>query len=98
MLKKSRNYQEDYETFWKEIIQNKDGSLNIDQIKKELSDYSLLITNLSDLYCLATGDKVSYTTTLAQEVYYLFQEELEDAYNNGYSDGLNDSDLSNDYK
>jgi hypothetical protein len=90
-MKKERDYKKDYEDFWKEIVENKDGSLNKEQIMKELSDYSMLQENMANLFCLATGNKVSYVTTLPGVVYSLFEEELSDAYESGYNDGTEDT-------
>lgn len=80
------SYIENYNKRWKKIIENKDGSINKDQVMKELADFSMLIENLTKLYSFATGNRVSYTTTLASEVYSLFEEELQEQYDNGYYD------------
>jgi hypothetical protein len=41
------DYKKIYEDFWKEIVENKDGSLNKLQIMKELYDYSNVMDNCS---------------------------------------------------
>lgn len=80
------NYKKNYEEFWKEIVELPDGSLDKEQVMKELSDYSMLIKHLTKIYTLASGNKVSYTTTLPDVVYEFFQEELSDRYDQGYID------------
>lgn len=37
-----KNYDEIYESFWKGIVENEDGTLNTEQVKKELFDYQAL--------------------------------------------------------
>ncbi len=39
-------YEKEYEDFWKAIIENEDGSINKDQLMRELSDFSVLIGNV----------------------------------------------------
>ena len=50
---------EEYERFWKEIVENEDGSLNLEQIKKELADFSLLIGFVSKVYDTLSNGQVS---------------------------------------
>lgn len=45
------DYMQDYESFWKPLISNADGSLNEDQIARELADYRDLMRNASEVYC-----------------------------------------------
>lgn len=85
-----RDYVKDYESHWKSIVENTDGSINKEQVMKELSDFSMLIEHLSTLYCLATGNKVSYPTVKAEVVYGIFEEELQEAYETGYNDAKDD--------
>lgn len=49
------DYEKDYEEFWKRLVENKDGTLNLDQIKRELSDYKFLMEHASSVYCELTG-------------------------------------------
>lgn len=79
-----------YDSFWKEIVENPDGTLNKEQLKKELYDFSQLIGNLSALYCYITGDTVSKPMTDTKCVLGLFEEKLREAYNDGYVEGVNE--------
>lgn len=84
------NINADYETLWKPILENPDGSINKEQLIKELADYSALMSRVASLYCLATGNRVSYITTMPETVYDLFLEEREEAYDAGYQDACRD--------
>lgn len=48
------NYEEIYELFWKGIVENSDGTLNTEQVKKELYDYRNLLKNASQVYSFFT--------------------------------------------
>lgn len=48
-------YEELYENFWKSIIENEDGTTNIDQVKRELADYSDLMKNVTTVYSELAG-------------------------------------------
>lgn len=48
------NYEESYELFWKGIVENSDGTLNTEQVKKELYDYKNLLKNASQVYSFFT--------------------------------------------
>jgi hypothetical protein len=39
-------YEDNYDNFWKAIVEDKNGVLNIDQMKRELSDYYELIKQI----------------------------------------------------
>lgn len=75
-----------WNNFWKDIVQNPDGSINIEQLKKELSDFSKVMDAVPKVYCHVTGGKVSKILTdpdvvcaLADEHYeQLHKEELND--------------------
>lgn len=77
-----RNYEKDYEEFWKEIVEV-DGEINLEQVKRELSDFLILIENVPKVYSHITGSLVSNPLTdadvvcnLADEYYAeLFKEE-----------------------
>ena len=70
-----RNYLEIYEEFWKSIVENEDGTLNLDQIKKELSDFYFIMEQASMVYEEVTNGRISKPNTYAFEVIRLFNEE-----------------------
>jgi len=47
---------------WKEILQREDGSIDIEQLKKELMDFSDMINRMSSLTCQLTRSRLSYPT------------------------------------
>ncbi len=46
----SEEVQHVFETFWKDIIMNEDGTVNLNQVKKELSDFSFMIDQVPRVY------------------------------------------------
>lgn len=58
-----KDYEQDYENFWKEIVENPDGSINMDQVKRELHDFGTLIKNTSIVYEHVTGGLISKPLT-----------------------------------
>lgn len=62
--------------FWDKIIRNPDGTLNEEQLYKELHDYSFVLDQVPTVYCHITGNtlsKVNYhadvVTSKADEYY-----------------------------
>ena len=79
-----------YNEFWKEIVENPDGTLNKEQIMKELADFSVLIGNISKIYCYMTGNMVSKPMVHAEVIIQLCEEQLQESYDRGYQDGKAD--------
>lgn len=73
-----RDYEKDYEDFWKDIIENEDGSLNKDQMMRELSDYLMIMDNCTKAYCLMTNSLISKPNTFFGEVELLFRDKFWD--------------------
>lgn len=67
-----------YQEFWKDIICNEDGSININQLKKELYDCSRMMDNVPTVYCEVTGGLLSYPTYKAETVLNIFREKYSD--------------------
>ncbi len=82
--------EKEYNRFWKAIVENEDGSLNKEQVMKELSDYTILIDNLTDLYCYISGNACSKVLVPAKTVLGLFETVLETSTDNAYHDGHKD--------
>lgn len=70
----SYDEEEVYETFWKEIITNKDGTMNIDKLKAELLDFYNMINEVSIVYSAVTGCMFSKPTWSADTVLLFFDE------------------------
>jgi methionyl-tRNA formyltransferase len=54
--------------FWKPIICKKDGTINISQLKKELSDFHHAINEVPTVYAHVTGGDMSYISYFAKDV------------------------------
>ena len=63
-----------YNEFWKGIIENEDGSLNKEQIMKELYDYYYVMDNCSAAYDLMSCGIISKPNTCFSAVRGLFEE------------------------
>lgn len=57
------NVEKHYQEFWKPIVENPDGSLNIEQVKKELSDFKMVMDGASKVYDQITGSRISKPNT-----------------------------------
>ena len=74
-----------YQDFWKPLVE-KDGVVDMEQVKKELFDFATLIDNVAKVYCHVTGNQISKPLTdpdvvisVADEYYDgICQEHIED--------------------
>lgn len=57
-----------FDKFWKPIILNPDGTLNLEQIKKELHDFYTMLKNVPVVYDHVTGGRISKPLTPAEVV------------------------------
>ena len=74
-----KTVEENYQEFWKEIIE-KDGIIDIEQIKKELYDFSTIIRNISIVYDHVTGGAISKPLTLPEIVIAIADEHYQELY------------------
>ena len=70
------DYLQIYDEFWKRIVENEDGTLNKDQVARELADCKIYMDHLTEIYCWASGDAVSKPNTLPSVVIGLAEERL----------------------
>lgn len=68
------DYKKEYEEFWKDIVENEDGTLNKDQIMRELSDYSMVMDNCARAFCTMTKQRISKQNTMFFEVEGIFND------------------------
>lgn len=80
------DYMQTYESFWKPIVENEDGTLNKDQVARELSDALTLQGFLTEIYGAVSGDRVSKPFTLPSVVIGMYQESLTDAADGAIND------------
>lgn len=76
MTDEQQKVEQEFERFWKNIIINKDGTLNVSQIKKELYDYSVLLREVPKVYDALTGGKISKANTKAEAVIEVAREHM----------------------
>ena len=76
-MRKQYDVEEEWE-FWKEIVCNEDGTINVEQLKKELCDFSLMIGEVPKVYCAVTGNMLSKPTYYADTVISIFDEKYRD--------------------
>ena len=76
MIIKERDYKKDYKEFWKYIVENDDGTLNKDQVMRELSDYSMVMENCASAYSEMTCGQISKQNTCFYEVQEIFFEKF----------------------
>ncbi len=68
------DYEKDFEDFWKDIVV-KNGKVDIEQVKKELHDYHILLKEVPEVYMEVSGGRISKPNTLASEVISEFNEQ-----------------------
>lgn len=49
------NYNEVYEDFWKGIVEDHTGNFDVEQVKKELADYKMILDEVPKVYEQLTG-------------------------------------------
>lgn len=82
--------EETYKNFWKLIVE-KDGEVDMEQVKKELHDFHFVMNQVSKVYDHLTGGNLSkphyYADGVIEAVYEFFdllrQDEIEDDAENG---------------
>lgn len=62
------DYEQEYENHWRRHVENPDGTLNADQVKRELYDYLMLMGRVAEVYDNVTGGRISKPETMAHHV------------------------------
>lgn len=61
--------EQEWQRFWAEIVAP-DGEINVEQVKKELADYSFLMAQASEVYCyFANLSKTNYSAQTIIDAY-----------------------------
>ena len=63
-----KDYEKEYNEFWKDIIEDEKGDIDKEKLMKELSDFSRLIANAGKVYCHVTNGNISNVLTDADVV------------------------------
>lgn len=79
-----------WERFWKDIILNENGEVDIEQLKKELADFHHMMEQIPVIYMRMTGGMLSKTGYWAEQILSLNNQEIDKAYQSGYDDGQED--------
>lgn len=64
--------------FWEPIICDKNGNIDVEQLKKELCDYYFVINEVPKVYCEVTGGILSKILYDSKTVISLFDERFGD--------------------
>jgi len=64
-----------YEEFWKNIVENLDGTINLDQVKMELYDFKVVMDEVSQAYYELTNGEISKPNTAYQYVIDIVEED-----------------------
>ena len=73
-----KELEDNYNDFWKGIVENEDGTLNKEQVKKELFDYYMVIDNCSKAFMEMTNGLISKPNTKFFEVLSIFRDKYLD--------------------
>ena len=63
-----------YQDFWKEIICDKYGNIDMEQVKNELRDYYKMLQEVPKVYCEVTGGMLSKPLYDAETVLSFFRD------------------------
>jgi hypothetical protein len=69
-----------YNKYWKHIVENEDGTINLEQLKKELFDFTFVMTEVSKVYWHITGGLLSECNYKASVVIDTADEHYGDMY------------------
>lgn len=56
-----KNHEKVYQKFWKTIVETEDGQLDMEQVKKELADYKILLDEVPKVYDELAGFSKPHT-------------------------------------
>lgn len=73
------DYVQTFEDFWRELVENPDGTLNRGQIMRELHDYRVVMEEASKAYCDVTGGRLSKPNTAAIHIIDAVEERTQEA-------------------
>jgi hypothetical protein len=76
-MRDEKDYVEIYNSFFKDIVENPDGTLNKDQVMRELSDYDTFMATAGKVYCEITGGMISKINTTADAILGEYRNQLE---------------------
>jgi|SRR6478736_5589737 len=87
---KLEDYEQTWVDYWQDICSDECGLL-LDQIKRELHDYKTLLKNVPLVYDEITGGRISKPNTDPVHVIQAVNDRIDEAYDEGYADAMNDA-------
>ena len=90
------DYEKIYDERWREIVENPDGTLNADQVKRELADYSDLMGRVTEVYQAVTGGMTGKPTVLASEIIGLANQRMDEACDDAINDLIKSLEMDPD--
>jgi len=79
-----------FQEYWADIIMNKDGTVNLEQVKKELHDYTFMLNEVPKVYCEVSGGLLSYPNYYASSVIESFENHIEKLFEERYKEMVNE--------
>lgn len=86
MSTETTDYENTWQSFWKEIVMGIDGQPDLEQIKKELYNYKILLKNVPIVYDSVTFGRISKPNTDPIYVIDAVENRIQDAYLEGYQE------------
>ncbi len=74
MKESKKQIEDDWNKTWKDILLKKDGSIDMEQLKIELFDFSQMIDRMIKVTCAMTNDKLSKPTYPAHVLISIMEE------------------------
>jgi hypothetical protein len=90
---KMNDYEQVYDEFWKDIVENEDGTLNVDAVKRELADFRHMLNEVPAVYEFVTGGMLSKPNYYARDVISAASDYIERCIEEGLQDYLAGDDL-----
>lgn len=84
-----KEWEDDWNNIWLPLLYT-DGQLDLQKIKNEMHDLWFVYQQVGKVYCELTGDKLSKTNYYADVIIGLHNEEVQNSYDEGYSDASED--------
>jgi hypothetical protein len=85
--------EEEYNAFWKEIVEDGAGNINKEQLMKELYDFSFMIREVPKVYMAISGNNLSYPTYHAETVIAQFEDFLNEERTQAVKDAIEDGEV-----
>lgn len=75
-------YKEIWEDYWRPFCTNEDGTLNLDQIQRELADYAFILEQVPSVYSEITGGTLSKPNYHAKTVIAVYEDNVNEIVKN----------------